>query len=258
MTIVRALQQAIDKLNKKNITSSASLDAELLLGKILNQKKEFLLTYPETQLTLWQRLKFLYLIKQRLSGRPVAQLTKNKEFYGYNFTVNKNVLIPRPLTETMVDLALLEIKKKFSADQKPYVICDLGTGSGNLIISLALELKKFYQLADFRFLATDISSKALKVAQLNAKQHGLKDYLTFIKSNLFSRLKNQKIDLVMANLPYLDQNDLKEPSIKKEPWLALAPNLYPEFFRQVGLQTHVKQIIYEDKQGIHLKNLFLA
>ena len=83
-------------------------------------------------------------------------------------------------------------------------------------------------------------------------------YLTFIKSNLFSRLKNQKIDLVMANLPYLDQNDLKEPSIKKEPWLALAPNLYPEFFRQVGLQTHVKQIIYEDKQGIHLKNLFLA
>ena len=244
MTLTEALRRATEKLNRQKI-DSASLDAELLLSLALKKSKEFLYTYPEKKLGFFAKLKFGYLIRQRLKNAPLAYLTGHKQFYGYDFLVNRNVLIPRPLTEKAVELALKEIQPGFA-------VVDVGTGSGNIIISLALELKKKYALTDFKLYGLDISAKALKVARQNARIHKVEKQITFLQSNLLEKVKNQKIDLILANLPYLEASDLLEPSIKKEPKSALVGN-YAELFRQIANLQSKPMVIYEDKEGVRKK-----
>jgi len=244
MTLTEALRRATEKLNRQKI-NSASLDAELLLSLALKKNKEFLYTHPEKKLSLFAKLKFGYLIGRRLKNVPLAYLTGRKEFYGYDFLVNRNVLIPRPLSEKIVELALKEIQPGFT-------VVDVGTGSGNILISVALELKKKYALTEFRFYGLDISAKALKVAKQNARIHKVEKQITFLESNLLEKVKNHKIDLILANLPYLEASDLNEPSIQKEPRLALVGN-YAELFRQILNLQPKPMVIYEDKGGVRKK-----
>ena len=254
MSIKQALAWAIEKLNNGNFTDSAQLDAELLLSGALKRDKEFLYARPETELSPWQKLKFRRLLNRRLAGAPVAVLINTKEFYGYDFYVNRHVLIPRPLTEQMIDLALEEIKKQKTTLNAQYTICDLGTGSGNIIIALAKELEKKYSLDDFELIGLDISGRALKVAKKNARLHQLEKNITFIKSDLMAAVKNKKIDLVLANLPYLTPADFeREISIKKEPFIALVGDFYPELFKTIDSLKNKPLVIYEDKQGVHKK-----
>ncbi len=252
MLINTALTKADEKLRQFN---SSNLDAEVLLSFILKKTKEFLYTHPEIKLNWIQKIRFFYLINQRAKNWPIAYLTGQKEFYGRAFCVNKHVLVPRPLTEKLVDKTLKiinEAKKQKEAYYQRYAIADIGTGSGNIIITIIKELQKEkYNLDDFKFYATDISAQALKAAKKNARLHQVDNFITFLKGNLLKPLEDKKIDLILANLPYFKPADLTEPSIKKEPEQALRGN-YDEFFKQVSQLPAQPIIIYENKNGINL------
>lgn len=252
MDIKTALIWATQKLEKNNIESSA-LDAEILLSQVLQQNKQFLYSQPQIKLNFWQWLKFKYLIWQRTHNTPIAYLTKQKEFYGLNFYINKHVLVPRPLTEGLVDKALEHIRKQKAENKRRINIADIGTGSGNIIITLIKELQKEkYNLDGFKFYATDISAAALKIAKKNAKIHQVNQCITFLQGDLLKPLAQKKIDLILANLPYLKPNDLNEPSISKESRLALIGD-YSEFFKQISQLNPQPTVIYEDKTGVNIK-----
>jgi len=198
MQIKIIIQKYSQKLKSKS--NSPILDIELLLTKVLNKPKEFLFEYPEKNLTLKQFNKFQKLFKRRLNGEPIAYILGHKEFYGLDFKVNKNVLIPRPETEVLVEEALNYIKK-----EKARIIIEIGVGSGAIIIALAKNLKA-------QFFATDISSKALNIAKQNAKFHKAK--IKFFKGDLLApilQLPNSQFlipnSLIVANLPYLDHKE---------------------------------------------------
>src|SRR3989344_5687482 len=196
MTIIGAQKFAVAKLKKVDATS-AILEAEVLLSAVLNQSKEFILTNPQLKITKAQEKKYKSLIKRREKFEPVAYLTREKEFYGLNFQVNKNVLIPRPETELLVEEIINEIKKSEIWNLKSLpvqtgkiVIVDVGTGSG----AIAIALKK--HLPPTKIIATDNSLAALKVARNNAKLNKVK--IQFIYSDLISKVKD-KIDIIAAN-----------------------------------------------------------
>ncbi|MBU1036586.1 peptide chain release factor N(5)-glutamine methyltransferase [Patescibacteria group bacterium] len=259
MNLKQALSWATYKLQAKNI-NSAKLDAEILLSFVLKKDKTFLYSHPEQTISHKPLAIYRKLINQRSENYPVAYLTGEKEFYGYKFFVNKNVLIPRPLTEELVEKALQTINRLIKHPNKQITIADIGTGSGCIIISLANELKKKYgSLKNFKFYATDISAKALKVAKKNARFHQVDKSIKFFQGDLLKPLKSKKIDLIIANLPYLNLKDIqKEKSIQFEPKKALYSKdnghlIYQKLFHQAEKSYSNSIIIYENKQGIHVR-----
>lgn len=187
---------------------------QIILADILGKSREFIIAHPETELSPMQRRRFAAARQKLKQGVPLAYILGHRWFYGRKFKVSKDVLIPRPETELLVELAA-RTAKQF----KPQIVADIGTGSGAIIISLRKELEK----NKAKFLATDISSKSLSIAKQNAKNLKAKP-IVFKKGNLAGHilkdLKGKKI-IVAANLPYLSKKQLKEPSIKYEPKLAL-------------------------------------
>jgi release factor glutamine methyltransferase len=242
MTLQQSLLKAIKTLRTKKIPS-AQLDAEVLLSLVLNKPKEFIYTHHEYKLTQRQLAKFKNLISKRIKGKPIAYLINHKEFFGLDFYVDENVLIPRPETELLVDEVLIEAKKQPTAIHKPLAICDVGTGSG----CLAISLKKFLPKA--KIIASDISEKALKVAKLNAKKHKVK--IQFIKGNLLepSIKDNFKIDILVANLPYLTPLQLEEKFIQAEPKKALfggkdGLRYFRRLFGQISLLKYKPKAVF--------------
>ncbi|MAF13821.1 MAG: protein-(glutamine-N5) methyltransferase, release factor-specific [Parcubacteria group bacterium] len=230
MTIHQALTWATQKLKSKRI-KTASLDTEVLLSYVLKKPKEFLFTYPEKKLTKAQINKFNSLVKRRLKNEPVAYLTNNKEFYGLNFYVNNQVLIPGPDTEILIDEAVRLVTNK------KITIADIGTGSGAIAITLAKHLPAA------QIYATDISKPALTVARKNAKLHNTN--IKFYNSDLLSPIKNKKIDIIIANLPYGDnklwskRKTQQALEIKHEPAIALYSKnagleIFHKFFKQIS------------------------
>ena len=222
MTIRQALNSATRILKRKS--TSPSLDAEVLLAYVLKKPKTDIFVRMDNFVYKRDRQKFLALIKKRSQGWPVAYLTHEKEFFGLKFYVDKNVLIPRPETEGLVDLVL----EKLKIVNYKLKILDIGTGSGCIIVSLAKSLRNAELVSasqprdpeinsGFRYFASDISSAALKIARKNARRHKVK--VNFKKSNLLSAWKNQRFDVIVANLPYLAKET--DPSTKFEPKKAL-------------------------------------
>ncbi|MEI7451772.1 MAG: peptide chain release factor N(5)-glutamine methyltransferase [Candidatus Falkowbacteria bacterium] len=219
MIIKEALQYGWQTLDKnKTIIDNSALEAEILLASILKTSREHLLTHNEDKLNKFQLLKYKKLLALRLKLWPIAYLTGHKYFYGLDFFVNKNVLVPRPESEMMVD-EILDIVNK--SELEPEII-DLGTGSGCIIISLAKNLAP-----NIPCTGIDVSSAALSVAKKNAKNLEVPN-VKFIKSNLLQKVlpilkyNNNKHLVIAANLPYLAPDWIKaSPSIKHEPKLAL-------------------------------------
>ncbi len=238
------IQQILKTYSPKLKSSSSILDIELLLCKILNKQKEYLYTYPEKKITSSQLTNFKKLFKRRANGEPIAYILGYQEFFGLNFKVNKNVLIPRPETEILVEQVI-----KFTKSHLPFAICDIGVGSGAIIISLT---KTLNPRLNIRCIGTDISSKALSIAQQNAKANKVK--ITFLKGNLLyplsPKLKAQSSKLIItANLPYLDKNEIKNQTIKNEPQLALdggddGLKYYRDFFEQIKKYNLKPQAIF--------------
>src|SRR5437763_12975805 len=143
------------------------LDAQLLLGYVLNVDRATLYAYPERLLTPQQEEQFHLLLERRKRGEPVAYLVGNKDFFGLDFYVDKRVLIPRPETELLVEAAIKIVRALLATGLTP-VLADIGTGSGIIPITIAV------QVPDLPYLyASDISSEALEVARINCQRHSV-------------------------------------------------------------------------------------
>ncbi len=237
MDIQQSLTWATQKLNKKNI-QSAALDADILLSHAINKAKAFIYSHPDHQLTKSQLTKFKKLINRRTRGEPVAYLTGHKEFYHLGFIINKNVLVPRPETELLVDEVLKNKKIK--------IIADIGTGSGCIAISLAKNN------SHLKIYASDISAKAINLAKKNSLKHKTTKRITFIKSDLLKPFTNIKLDAIVANLPYLDRKikyDNLTIGLKFEPSIALYSgpdglDAYRRLIAQIPKLKYPPQYIY--------------
>ncbi len=177
---------------------------ELVLSQILNRAKFELYLVQDLKLTYFQKLKFIKILKQVFEKNlPVQYLLGTQNFYGYDFKVNQNVLIPRFTTELLIDLA-----KTLSFNS----VLDMCTGSG----CIGLTLKK--EVPSARVLLSDISRKALKVAKQNSKK--LHVNVELIQSDLFEKI-NAKFDLITANPPYLTNGEYVSKNVNFEPKIAL-------------------------------------
>ena len=219
--------------NSKNpfVAQSPVLDANILLCHFLNLSKTALICndsriLKEAELDLIQKG-----IEKRLSGLPVAYITKHKEFFGYDFYVDQNVLIPKPDTELLVEQALLAVDKAFAtAPEKKadYKIADVCTGSGCIAISVLKTLFQKYR-ASIKVAASDISKAALVVAEKNADtllSQEERQNISFYQGDLFqafSASENQKFDMILSNPPYVPTNLTEEllSDGRSEPRLAL-------------------------------------
>lgn len=194
-----------------SISDSPRLDAEVLLAFILKKDRSYLRAWPEKVLTLEQQQAFLALQTKRCEGIPIAYLVGEKEFWSLPLLVSNNTLIPRPATETLIELAL-----KLLPQQHKRVL-DLGCGSG--AIALALATSK----PDWDIVAVDISQDAIAIAQQNAKRLACKN-VQFIVSDWYSALAAQhQFELIISNPPYIAHDDphLLQGDVRFEPKLAL-------------------------------------
>lgn len=190
-------------------SSSAWLDAELLLMHTLHVSREYCIAHAKTPVSPAHAKRFFELLRRRVAGVPVAYLTGEKEFFGRPFLVTPSVLVPRPETETLVETALSAAQQK-----SVQTIADIGTGSGCIAVTLACELPGKH------ILATDTSRRALAIAKKNAVRHHTKN-VRFLAGDLLEPLGKKRVDLAVANLPYGTPSWLTDPSLKHEPRTAL-------------------------------------
>ena len=205
MRIDAALRQARERLSA---SPSASLDAQVLLCHVLARPSSYLFTWPERELDAQQQQRFLDLLTRREQGEPVAHLTGEREFFGRRFSVTADTLIPRPDTETLVELALQ------LGPAGPARVVDLGTGTGAIGLSLALERPQ-WQVS-----LTDLSAAALSVAESNARQLGAR---VTLQQGSWLEGCHGPFDLIVSNPPYIDPADhhLEEGDVRFEPRSAL-------------------------------------
>jgi len=210
----------ISDIQKEYFGKLDHLDLELLVAHVLKKSREFVLAHPEFSVTSNQQLAISKKVSRRMKHEPLAYILGHKEFFGLDFKVTKDTLIPRPETELLVELAIQETNTKKQTSN----IIDVGTGSGNIIISLAKNTT-----GENNFFAVDISKKALAIAKQNAKKH--KVDIKFLHGNLLDPIiKDRSMFhapcsmIILANLPYLSKEIYTAtlPNVKKyEPKSAL-------------------------------------
>src|SRR3989344_838663 len=184
----------VTELQKMFLPAIAPEDFFILLAHATKKKKVFFLAHPEYALDPKDEPLARDYFRRRLKHEPIAYIVGHKEFYGYDFLVTQDTLIPRPETEQLVDLTLDRIRNQESGirnKEKNTHIIDVGTGSGNIIIAIAAELKKSHPQftihnSQLTLLATDISKRALAVAKNNAKAHDVDQIITFLHGNLLT------------------------------------------------------------------------
>lgn len=187
-------------------------EAEILLAHLLDQKKSFLYAHPDYKLDPQQVWFFQKLLQRRLAGEPIPYITGHQEFYGLDFLVDHNTFIPRPETEILVEWALERIKLFLNKKGK-IVLADIGTGCGAICVTLAKLLKQKNNLNKVKFYAVEINQKSLLVARKNYQRHQPLIPITFLLGNLLNPLP-EKVDLILANLPYVKSTFFKRPSNK--------------------------------------------
>lgn len=216
MTFIEAINIATATLSAAGITT-ARLDAEVLLSHLLAKDRTWLITHFHDAFSDEINRAFERDIRRRSQREPLQYITGKQEFWGLEFTVTPDVLIPRPETELVVETAV-----RMANLSKPAVIVDLCTGSGCIAVSLAKEL------AGANIFAVDKSDKALAVARENASKHGVSDRIRFLDGDLFQPLEELdirgQIDIIVSNPPYVrsgDRNTLQPEVRDYEPGLAL-------------------------------------
>jgi release factor glutamine methyltransferase len=172
-----------------------------------------LAAHPEALLGTGQARAFEASLERRARGEPVAYIRGLKEFYGAAIVVDERVLIPRPETETLVELALARVRADLSSAPRPvavpYVVWDVGTGSGAIAVVVGLELRRRRYRDAVRFLVSDVSPDALAVATINIVAHGLADLVDVALGDLTDVLPAPPpVDLLVANLPYIPSADI--------------------------------------------------
>jgi release factor glutamine methyltransferase len=210
-TIAAALTQAIEKLT--DIPDSIPrLEAEVLLSSLLDRPRTYLTAWPEMHLSQEQSLSFQAMVERRTRGEPMAYITGSREFWSLNLEVTPDTLIPRPETETLVEMAL-----DFTPQGRTMQIADLGTGSGAIAAAIASERPMC------KIVATDVSSDALQVAQRNFSRLGFSNVITSLGEWCYALSSDVKFDLIVSNPPYIAEGDghLAHDGLPWEPQNAL-------------------------------------
>ncbi len=211
MNIKQALEEARNILKSNNFEDS-NIIAKELLSYVLKKDKVYLTINSDTALTDTEYAEFTKYIEQIIDGKPLQYITQKQEFMGIDFFVNEDVLIPQPDTEILVE-TVLDICKKY--DKQSLRILDLCTGSGAIAISLS-------KILNTQVFASDISTKALKVAEKNNVLNNSK--VEFIESNLFEQINGEKFDIIVSNPPYIKNEEIKllSKQVQNEPYIALS------------------------------------
>ena len=212
MNIEKTLNKAIVFLKQHNV-KNPHLDSEILLSKIINKDRKYVILNSKENLKDKDLNNFNVLIDKRRKGEPIAYLVNNKEFWKYTFYVDQNVLIPRPDTELIVE----QVLKIYSKDRNLQIL-DIGTGSGCILLSLLKERPKFYGTG------IDISKKSINVSKYNAKRLNLRNRVKFYNSDV-DNFRIGKYDIIVSNPPYIEFSNLKyleNDIINFEPKLALS------------------------------------
>ena len=207
MNIKNIMSDLSVKLSK--VSSSPDLDGEILLMKALRVSRAYLYTYTDKVISESKKKLLEELVNRRMNKEPIAYILGKKEFWSRDFYINQHTLIPRPESEMLVELIIqANARKKISS------ILELGTGSGCISVSLAKEL------SHSQIVSTDICAKALEVANKNAQHYGVNN-ISFIKSDWFNKLDNQKFDCIVSNPPYIREDDPNLSELTFEPSKAL-------------------------------------
>lgn len=243
MDVRAALKLAIAQLREASVPSHA-LAAELLLMHALGRDRAWLYAHPEGSLAPDVAAKYFDTVTMRASGMPTQHLTGKQEFWGLEFEVTPDVLIPRPETEHLVEVALDRLGLREAKSGRSQTtngaglqIADLGIGSGCIAVALARELP------EAQFYATDVSSAALAVARRNAERHGVASRILFVECNLLEGLTHRQscaLDLIVSNPPYIglrERETLPREISEHEPQMALFAGedgmaLYPALIAQ--------------------------
>ena len=198
-TVREVLAWATDVFSQTHV-SSAGLDAEVLLAHVLGWTRTKLHARPESDLTDSQRQAFLVSVGRRRAREPVAYIIGHREFYGLDFVVDRRVLIPRPETELLVECAL-EASARLRAEGQRLLLADIGTGSGAVAVSLAINLSAA------TIYATEASPEALEVAALNVARHGVSSRVHLLGGDLVGPMV-ERVHIMVANLPYIRTGQL--------------------------------------------------
>ena len=200
------------ELDSSNISDS-DIESEVIIRKVLGLDRNNFFATLDNPISMRKTSQIKKNLQQRISGIPLSYITKNREFFGIDFFVNENVLIPRQESELLVEKVISFCKKQ---KKTKFTIADIGTGSGALAISIAKNL------SNVNLIAIDISDKALQIAKKNAKSINVSRKISFLRSNLLENLKTP-VDVIVANLPYISTGEMHTLSleVKKEPTIAL-------------------------------------
>jgi release factor glutamine methyltransferase len=218
-TIKDLLRVTATYLGEKGV-DNPRLDSEVLLAHHLKKDRMALYLEFDQPLTQEEISGYRGLIKRRVRREPLQYITGTQEFWSLDFSVDRRVLIPRPETEVLVEMAVERLKEiPLSKDHFPKFL-DMGTGCGAIAVSLAREVQ------DARIWATDISDKALEVARFNAKKHGVLDRIQFRRGDLWEAVEgeNTPFDIILSNPPYVASEEYRDlpPEVRDyEPRLAL-------------------------------------
>jgi release factor glutamine methyltransferase len=201
------------------------LDAELLVGHVLDRDRAWLLAHEDAPITVEAETRLRRLVDRRAAGEPVAYLRGFKEWYGMRLATDQRALIPRPETELLVDLAVTEVATRLTADDRPILVWDVGTGSGAVAVALARRFRAALALGRVRLIASDVSPDAVELAAENLSAHGV-DRLVVLQVADLLQLVGQDAappDVVVANLPYVPAHevDVGTGSLAWEPRAAL-------------------------------------
>ena len=217
------IQTALEELSYhlRDVTDTPDLDAQVLLANVMDKSRSWLAAHPETFLSEPQVVSVREALSKLQAGTPLPYVLKHWEFFGFDFEVTPDVLIPRPETELLVEHAIIWLQSLPVTRLSALRAADVGTGSGCIAVSLAAHLP------DLRVVATDLSRPALEVARRNAVKHGVAHRVDFVQCDLLPPHPDPlpteiHFDLICANLPYIPTETLHGlPVYGREPTLAL-------------------------------------
>jgi release factor glutamine methyltransferase len=233
-TILKLIRWTSERFQREGLPTPR-LDAEVLLSSALKVDRVRLYTHFDQPLLPEELVRFKEMIQRRLKREPVAYIIGRREFWSLSFKVTRDVLIPRPETEILVSEAL-SLCPSIPTGNGDLQVLEIGTGSGAISIALAKEL------ASGSITATEISEKALTVAEENAASNGVRERLRFLRGDLFSPLKNgEQFHLILTNPPYISRDEWSDlmPEVRDfEPVLALDGGRDGlDFYRRALLQV---------------------
>jgi release factor glutamine methyltransferase len=225
VTLQNWIQNGEARLRGSPHPERARHDAETLLLHLIQRDRAFLAANPLSNLSAEGAVRYYALIERRLGGEPIQYITGETEFYGFPFHVDRNVLIPRPETEHLVEKVL----EMATSIEKPRIV-DVGTGSGAIAVALA------HKLPTAQITAIDVSASALAVARGNAERNRVGDCIRFLKGDLLAPVAGEQFEIVVSNPPYIAESDRASLSVEvrdHEPAMALFAGNGLDIFRRL-------------------------